>query len=174
MSALPYIPLLQSRPNQRTFASGVSNLPLGETPLPHDVRGGIFTPNSASAQAGELAGVGQQQCPGLSKAGSKLPPLTGFEPFERRPVTPPWRAIMPRTSARADDRAVLLHANPHVFIEAAVLLERLLPALHAATQGRKVHLAGVIPADLADDLAAWGADLTDLEDGADAEAEGHW
>lgn len=81
---------------------------------------------------------------------------------------------MPRTDARASDRAHLLHANPHLFIDAAKLLERLLPALHAAAQGRKVHLAGVIPPDLADDLAAWGADLADYEDGHDAELEGHW
>lgn len=81
---------------------------------------------------------------------------------------------MPRTDARASDRAHLLFANPHVFIEAAKLQEQLLPLLHAAGDGRKVHLDGTITPSLADALAAWGADLTDNEDGHDAEAEDHW
>jgi hypothetical protein len=78
---------------------------------------------------------------------------------------------MSRTSARSSDRATLLHAHPLIFIEAAKLLERLLPLLHAAKHGRKVRIDGTVPPALADDLAAWGAELTDMEDGADDEPE---
>lgn len=81
---------------------------------------------------------------------------------------------MPRTDARASERAHLLYANPHLFIDAAKLLEQLLPLLHAAQDGRAVLLEGIVTPDLADALAAWGSDLTDYEDGQDAEMEDHW
>lgn len=79
---------------------------------------------------------------------------------------------MPQPRLRpASDRALLLHAHPHHFIDAARLLEQLLPLLHAAGDGKAVRLDGRISPWLADQLAAWGADLTDLEDGHDAEED---
>ena len=78
---------------------------------------------------------------------------------------------MPHPVRRATERALLLHAHPQVFIRAAVLLERLIPLIHATPGSRGVRLDGQIPAGLADDLACWGACLTDLEDDHDAESE---
>jgi len=60
-----FTPLLQFRAGSRTFASGASNLPTGETPLAPSLRSGFSIPHSPSAQAGELAGVGKA----LSKLG---------------------------------------------------------------------------------------------------------
>lgn len=76
---------------------------------------------------------------------------------------------MPHAVRRASERALLLHAHPEIFIRAAVLLERLLPLIHAESADKGVRLEGSVSAALADDLAAWGAVLTDLEDGGDLE-----
>lgn len=79
---------------------------------------------------------------------------------------------MPQAMPRAgSDRARVLHAHPDLFIDAAVLLEALLPMISIAHDGRTVRLDAAIPIALADALAAWGADLTDIEDGRDAEEE---
>jgi hypothetical protein len=166
-----FTPLLQFRAGSRTFASGASNLPTGETPLAPSLRSGFSIPHSPSAQAGELAGVGKPQGPGLTIAGLSSRRSWGLK-SPPSGDTPHWRALMPRTDARASDRAHLLFANPHVFVEAAQLLEQLLPLLHADGEGGKVRLDGTITPALADALAVWGADLTDHEDDDPAE-DGH-
>lgn len=62
------------------------------------------------------------------------------------------------------DRALVFYAHPLIFIEAARLLERLLPLIHATDSRRRILLHGDIPAALADDLASWGAEMTDIEE----------
>lgn len=67
------------------------------------------------------------------------------------------------------DRASVLYAHPDYFIQAATLLERLLRSLSAQPQDQGVVMIGFVPADIADDLAPWGEEFTDLEIDSDLE-----
>jgi hypothetical protein len=85
--------------------------------------------------------------------------------------TPLTSVAYPRFNRQQENPMATPKKKP---VAKAKLQEQLLPLLHAAGDGRKVHLDGTITPSLADALAAWGADLTDNEDGHDAEAEDHW
>ncbi len=67
------------------------------------------------------------------------------------------------------DRAAVLHAHPIYFITSALLLARLLSHLSLRPHNTGAAVDGYLPASMIDDLAAWGDEFTDLEDGGDTE-----